>query len=97
MKPVRSNWQGAILVCRKCSKKVDGGFGDDGRMSLARLLKRGMGLGRKRKSRVGVVEVGCLDICPKRAVTVVDTRRPGEWQVLPTGLPLGEVAERLEL
>jgi len=97
MKPVRSDWQGAILICRKCSKKVGGGFGDGGNLSLAKLLKRGMGLGRKRKSRVGVVEVGCLDICPKRAVTVVDTRRPGAWQVVPAGISLGEVAERLEL
>jgi hypothetical protein len=27
---VRSNWDHAVLVCRKCSKKLDGGFGPDG-------------------------------------------------------------------
>ncbi|MFW2830290.1 hypothetical protein [Sphingomonas sp. ID0503] len=97
MKAVRADWQSAILVCRKCSKKVGGGYGEGGGLSLAKLLKKAMGLGRKRKSRIGVVEVGCLDICPKRAVTVVDTRRPGAWIVLETGLSAGEVAERLSL
>jgi predicted metal-binding protein len=97
MKRVRSEWQGAILVCRKCTKKLDGGFGEDGRLSLAKLLKRSLGLHRKRKSRVGVVEVGCLDICPKRAVVAIDTRRPGEWQIVEAGLPAAEIAEQLGL
>ncbi|MFZ2983371.1 MAG: (2Fe-2S) ferredoxin domain-containing protein, partial [Sphingobium sp.] len=37
---VRSNWKTAILVCRKCSKKVDGGFGPKGNQPLGKALKK---------------------------------------------------------
>jgi predicted metal-binding protein len=82
-KRVRSNWQGAILVCRKCSRKLDGGFGPDGDERLAKRLRARVGKGRK--ARLGVVEVDCLKICPKRAVAVVDSRTPGRWHVVQAG------------
>ena len=44
LKRVRSDWQGAVLVCGKCSKKLDGGFGKKGRTPLAKLLRKILGL-----------------------------------------------------
>lgn len=92
---VRSDWRGAILVCRKCSKKLDGGFGEKGRDPLAKALRRAIGGGKGRKAKIGVVEVACLDICPKRAVTVVDTRNPGDWLIVRAGESVEQLAERL--
>ncbi|SNS39659.1 hypothetical protein SAMN06295912_105212 [Sphingomonas laterariae] len=92
---VRSEWQGAILVCRKCGKKAGGGFGPKGKTSLAKALRKEMHGGKGRKAKLGVVEVGCLDICPKRAVTVVDTRHPGEWLIVRAGTPVEDVVGRL--
>lgn len=92
---IRSDWRGAILVCRKCGKKAGGGFGPKGKTSLAKALRTEIGGGKGRKAKIGVVEVGCLGVCPKHAVTMVDTRRPGEWLIVKTGTPVEEVAARL--
>lgn len=80
---IRSNWSHAVLVCRKCAKKLEKkglGFGPGGK-SLAKRLREG-GAGKGRKARVGVIEVPCLDICPKGGVVVIDSRRPREWRIL---------------
>lgn len=97
MKTVRANWRQTILICRKCGKKAGGGFGAKGRTMLARALREQLGIGKGRKADVGIVEVGCLKICPKRAVMVVDGSHPRAWLAVATGTPLGEVAERLGL
>ncbi len=94
---VRSNWSNAILVCSKCSKKVGGGFGPNGKQSLAKALRKHLGLKKGRKSAVGIVEVKCLGICPKNAVTVVNTDMPGEWQLVEPGADLDQVAAALAL
>ena len=47
---VRSNWQNAVLVCRKCSKKLDGGFGPDGDERLAKALRKRLSLKKGRKA-----------------------------------------------
>ena len=60
-KTVSSNWQNAVLVCRKCSRKIDGGFGPDGRKPLAKALRKHLGLKKGRKAPVGIIEVGCLE------------------------------------
>jgi len=93
---VRSHWSSTVLVCAKCSKKLDGGFGDEGKTPLAKALKR-LGGGKKRKARFGVIETKCLGICPKRAVTVVDAAHPGLWLIVEEGTEMAVVAERLGL
>ena len=95
MKTVRSDWQGAVVVCGKCSKKIGGGFGDGGKTSLVKALRRVMGLKKGRRSRLGIVESKCLGVCPKNAVVVVDSRAAGEWLVVPAGAQLEDVVERL--
>ena len=94
MKRAKSNWTDAVLVCAKCSKKIDGGFGPKGHDGLAKALRREPGFGKKRKAQVGVIEVKCLGLCPKNAVTVVDTRKPHEWLVVGPGEDVAALAAR---
>ncbi len=79
-----------MLVCAKCSKKADGGFGKKGRTPLVKALRKVFGKGRK--ASIGVMPVKCLGICPKDAVTVVDSRRPQEWMVVRAGTPVAQIA-----
>lgn len=95
---VRADWATAILVCRKCSKKLNrGGFGPDGDQPLAKALRKHLHLRKGRTARAGIVEVGCLDLCPKRAVTVVDTRHPDRWLAIRPGADLDQLAHTLGL
>ncbi|MGL4312579.1 MAG: hypothetical protein ACRCSO_01185 [Sphingomonas sp.] len=94
---VKSRWQRTILVCAKCSKRLDGGFGKKGKRGLAKALRHHLGLKRWRKSPIGIVEVKCLGVCPRGGVTLVDAARPGEWHVVPEGMAAAAVAEMLGL
>lgn len=85
-----------MLVCRKCSKKLDGGFGPKGQTRLAKALRKEIGMKKGRKARLGIVEVDCLGLCPGGGVTMVDTARPDEWMVIPRGTDLGELAAKLD-
>ncbi len=89
-----SGWDEAIVVCGKCSKKLGGGCGDRGKLSLAKALRKGLGLGKGRKAAVGIVETKCLGVCPKRAVVV---GRVGGWLVVPAGTDVDRVASELGL
>ena len=105
MKRVKSNWSDVILVCRKCSKKLHGGFGAEGDEKLSKLLKKEVARAadaegkhhKGRKAPLGVIEVGCLDICPKGAVVTVRAGAPREWVVVPRGTPAPVVLARLGL
>lgn len=94
---VRSNWSNVVLVCRKCSKKLDGGFGPGGGERLAKALRKHLSLKTGRKAAAGVLEVNCLGICPKGAVTVVDGAASREWLLVRPGADLDELAENLGL
>ncbi|MDF0540889.1 (2Fe-2S) ferredoxin domain-containing protein [Sphingobium sp. H39-3-25] len=94
---VRSNWRNAVLVCRKCSKKLDGGFGEKGRMPLAKALRKQLALKKGRKAAAGIIEVGCLGVCPKGAVTVVNGSDSREWLLVRPGASLEDLASELAL
>ncbi len=99
-KRVKAEWRDVVLVCRKCGKR--GGFGPDGDETLAKALRRSLddGEGRKVKAlrrAVGVVEVGCLDICPKHAVVVMKGSDPRSMLLVPKGTEMAEVLGRLGL
>ncbi|KKC25652.1 hypothetical protein [Sphingomonas sp. SRS2] len=92
---VESNWRGAVLVCGKCTRKLRGGFGKHGRTPLATAWRK-LGNGKKgRKADFGVIETGCLKLCPKGRVVVVDTRQPDRWLLVEPGTPVEDVAARL--
>ena len=94
---VRSNWRSAVLVCRKCSKKLDGGFGPDRDERLAKALRKHLALKKGRKGDVGIVEVGCLGVCPKHAVTVVNGADARDWLLVRAGADLDDLARTLNL
>lgn len=94
---VRSHWSTAVLVCAKCSRKLDGGFGPKGRTPLAKALRQQTGGGKKRKDPAGIIEVKCLGVCPSGAVTVVNGARTAEWLLVRRGADVAQVAIELGL
>ncbi|HTH97254.1 MAG TPA: hypothetical protein VL574_07525 [Stellaceae bacterium] len=98
IKQIDAEWQEIVLVCRKCSKKLEGGFGEKGEKTLAKSLRRAFGPRTKpRKATVAVVEVGCFDICPKGAVVTLRASNPSDWAVIPKGAAVDTVIDRLGL
>jgi predicted metal-binding protein len=63
---------------------------------LAQRIQQG-GAGVEFQADLGVIETGCLKICPKNAVMVVDGNRPKDWLIVEAGTPVGQVAARLGL
>ena len=87
-------WREIVVVCAKCSRKLDGGFGPDGADKLRSALKDGLReAGRRRQVRV--VEGKCFGICPKKAVVVVGSAAPGALLVVPAGTAVAEVLRRV--
>ena len=98
IKRVKADWSEVVLVCRKCSKKLDGGFGEDGDQKLAKALRKAIGAkGKGRKANAAVIEVDCLDVCPKGAVVAVRASAPKDWAVVPRGASIQSVVQRLGL
>ena len=97
LKTVRSDWSNTILVCKKCSKKLSGGFGPKGGTGLAKALRQELGVKKGRKGALGIVEVKCLGVCPKGAVTVVNGAEPGEWMLVSEGASVQSVIDDLAL
>lgn len=102
---VGSNWSDVILVCRKCATKLDGGFGPRGEQRFAKALRHALqqddaardkgGAKCLRRRRSAVIQVGCLDVCPKKAVVALRADRPGDWLIVPEGTAMTAVLARL--
>jgi len=92
---IRANWSHAVLVCKKCQKRSKAHFGAERDTSLAKALRRRLPAGKGRKARIGVVEVPCLDICPKQGVVLVDTRNPGVWRIVREDADIDRLAKDL--
>jgi len=93
----KTRLRNVVLVCRKCSKKLDGGFGPEGNQTLKKALRKYLKAGKGRKAKLAVVHTPCFDICPKNAVVAVNAARPKELLIVPTGADLFEVKARLGL
>lgn len=92
--PIPAPWGGIVLVCRKCSKKLGGGFGPKGKLDLADALRAELkATGRRRALRV--VEVGCLSLCPKKAVTMAGPAQPGTVLAVPRRADIADVLKAL--
>lgn len=99
-KPIRAlaaRSSSLVAICRKCSKKLGGGFGDKGNMSLAKALMRELDLGKGKRAKAWLVETGCLKYCPKGAVVVLSGGTPGEVLIVPKNTQVLEIAARLGL
>jgi predicted metal-binding protein len=91
---VPAPWRDVAMLCGKCSRKLNGGFGKKGKHDLADVLKSALKRsGRRRALRV--LEVGCLGLCPKRAVTVVTTAQPDQVLAISAGTDPTLVLARL--
>ena len=97
IKTAETRWRDVILVCRKCSRKLHGGFGPDGDRTLKKALRKYLKAGKGRKADLVVKETDCFDICPKKAVIAVNMANPKALLVVPAGADLFEVKVRLGL
>ena len=87
-------WQQVALLCGRCSRKLGGGFGKKGKHDLKAVLRDAAKAAGQRRA-VRVVEVGCLGLCPKRAVSAVSSVRPGEVLMVPAGAEGAAVLARM--
>jgi predicted metal-binding protein len=95
LRSIPAKTQSVVLVCRKCSKKLGGGFGKKGKTALADAL-RDLGNGKKgRKSDLLVIETDCLKLCPKMAVVAINPANPDEWLLVPARSDVSLAASRL--
>lgn len=86
-----------VAICRKCGKKLGGGFGDGGRKSLAKALGQSLDLPKWKRSPIRLVETGCMKLCPRGAVAVTTSGDARLVHVIPEGTPVAEVAAHLGL
>ncbi len=98
IKTAKTQWRDVVLVCRKCSRKLDGkGFGPDGDRTLKKALRKYLKAGKGKKAELVVKETNCFDICPKNAVIAVNAANPKALLIVPAGADLFEVKARLGL
>jgi predicted metal-binding protein len=87
-------WRTVVVVCRKCGKKLGGGFGRKGKESLLDVLRQALrDAGRRRDVRI--CETSCLGLCPKHGVTAFNATTPGIIHVLPAGMDGAEAVQTL--
>jgi hypothetical protein len=87
-------WTNVLLVCGKCSRKLGGGFGPDGKHKLKPALQTALkDSGRRREVRV--MKSGCMGVCPKDAVTTLNAAKPGKIWVVPKNTEVVTVLSRL--
>ncbi|HEX8661507.1 MAG TPA: hypothetical protein VF686_06545 [Brevundimonas sp.] len=98
IKIAKTRLRDVVLVCRKCSKRLDGkGFGPDGDRTLKKALRKYLKAGKGKKAELVVKETDCFDICPKNAVIAVNAARPKALLIVRPGADLFEVKAKLGL
>ncbi len=92
----RAPFRQALLVCGKCARKLDGGFGRGGARPLRKELKRAW-KASARPGKLRVVETRCLGLCPKRLQVVATgaSLAAGRLWVVEPGEDAGAVLERI--
>lgn len=93
----KTRWKDVVLVCRKCSKKLGGGFGPDGDKTLKKALRKYFRSTGGAQAELAVRHTGCFDVCPTNAVVAVNATNPGALLIVPAGADLFEVKARLGL
>ncbi len=77
-------WRDIVLVCRKCGKKLKGGFGEKRKQGLKTVLRLALRQAGRRRD-VRVIEMRCLGVCPKRGVTALNATHPSLIHIIPAG------------
>ena len=93
----KTGWKDVVLVCRKCSKKLGGGFGPDGDKTLKKALRKYFRSTGGAEAELAVRHTGCFDVCPKNAVVAINASNPKALLIVPAGSDLFEVKARLGL
>jgi predicted metal-binding protein len=83
-------WTTVILICGKCARKLDGGFGPKHKDSLRTTLREALKAKGHRRS-VRIIETRCMGLCPRHAVTALNAGSPGRIMTIPNGTA-GETA-----
>ena len=95
--PIQSRptpWTTIILVCGKCSRKLDGGYGRDGDTAFRSALKDELKQQGYRRN-VRVIETKCFGLCPKKAVVAVNASAPAHLLTIPRGTHATEALSSL--
>jgi predicted metal-binding protein len=81
LKTYTSPWAGEIiLACRKCQKKLKG---NDAMYPLAKLAKTVKRQNKRNPERtLEIVNVSCMNLCPKDGVAVCDPCNPTRLAIL---------------
>jgi predicted metal-binding protein len=75
-------WTTILLVCGKCTRKMDGGYGPKGNGTLKTALRSKL-KERGQLRQVRIIETRCMGVCPKKAVTVLNADKPGSILTVP--------------
>lgn len=77
-------WGTVILLCGKCARKMEGGYGKKKQHTLRSALRAELKATGPRR-RVRIVETRCMGLCPKKAVTALNASRPERILTVPKG------------
>lgn len=87
-------WQAILLVCGKCTRKIDGGFGHKQRETLRYELREAL-IAADRQRDITVFETKCLGLCPKGAVAVLNGGQPGAIYAVPASTSVPNVLAQI--
>jgi predicted metal-binding protein len=77
-------WNTVILLCGKCARKINGGYGPKKKQTLKDALRAELKADGRRR-QVQIIEMRCIGICPKKAVTALNASSPGRILTVPKG------------
>ena len=89
-----TQWKSVILLCGKCARKMDGGYGPKAKETLRAVLRDAFRAnGHHREFRI--IETRCMGICPNKAVTALNASRPDRILTIPRYTAAEEAMARL--
>jgi len=82
-------WKTVLLLCGKCARKLDGGYGPKGRDTLRDALRAELS-DRGLRRQIQIIETRCMSVCPKKAITALNASEPGTILFVPRKTPPNE-------
>jgi predicted metal-binding protein len=79
-------WNTVLLLCGKCARKMDGGYGPKGKDTLRSALRTELSAKGLRR-QVRIIETSCIGVCPKKAVTALNASEPTTLLTVPRKTP----------